>query len=109
MTKKNIRTILHPSLGTTFVIMVFTGILMFFHICPGGIRNLHEWISILFLVLCAIHLYLNWNVFMAHLKNGPFMISVIGVCLLSVILLFSAGDKRHDRSDYTYSRHLERR
>ena len=85
MTQKNIRTGLHSLLMSTFIIVGLTGILLLFHINVTGVRHLHEWMSIGFLILCVLHLYLNWKAVRAHLKNGPILLSVLGICLLLLL------------------------
>lgn len=93
MTGKNLRTSLNPSLILTFIIVGITGIIMMFHIDAGGIKHLHEWMSMIFLILCIIHLCLNWKILLAYLKNRVVVVSSIGVCLLTVLLLMSGGDR----------------
>jgi hypothetical protein len=111
MTKTNARTSLHPSLMLTFIIVGLTGILLLFHIDVRGIKHLHEWMSVVFLILCIVHLSLNWKAFLVHFKKGPVALSVIGLGLLSVLLLFGAsggdGHGSHDRSGSGHYRHLK--
>ena len=95
MTKKNIRTHLLPALTLTFFIVALTGIMMMFHLEIGGIKPLHEWMSVVFLILCIIHLVINWKIFLVHLKKGPAIVSLILICILSLLLL--AGGGGHDR------------
>ena len=113
MTSKNIRTGLNPLMMITFIIVGLTGILMLLHLDLRGIKHVHEWMSVVFLILCIVHLFLNWRAFLAHLKNGPVLLSVIGICLLSALLFFSAGDKGKDghygRSGAGHSRSLNYR
>jgi hypothetical protein len=95
MAPKNVRTGLQPSLILTFAIVGLTGLLMLFHADFRGIKHFHEWMSVVFLALCIFHLYLNWKVLLAHLKNGPVLLSVIGISLLSALLLFSGGNAKN--------------
>ena len=76
MTKKKSRTNLHPSLMLTFFIVGLTGILLLFHIDIRGIKHLHEWMSVVFLILCIVHLSLNWKAFLIHFNKGPVALSV---------------------------------
>ncbi len=93
MTRKNLRTGLNPSLALTFIIVGLTGIMLMFHIEAGGIKHLHEWMGIVFLILCITHLCLNWKTFLGYLKNRTVLVSAIGICLLSAFLLISTGDR----------------
>ncbi len=94
MTRKDIKTKLNPALGLTFLIVGVTGILLLFHIQGGGIKFLHEWMSVGFLVLCVAHLIINWKAFVAFMKGGPVIASIVAVCLLSGLLLI--GGQGHD-------------
>nr|WP_321402121.1 DUF4405 domain-containing protein [uncultured Desulfobacter sp.] len=96
MTKKSIRTNLLPALTLTFFVVALTGIMMMFHLGIGGIKPLHEWMSVVFLILCAIHLVINWKIFVVHLKKGPAIVSIILICVLSLILLTSGGGNGKD-------------
>lgn len=87
MTKKNVRIHLLPALSMTFLIVALTGMMMLFHLGLGGIKPLHEWMSVIFLILCVVHLAINWKAFLVHLKKGPIIASAITVCLLSILLL----------------------
>lgn len=93
MTGKNIRTTLNPSLILTFIVVGLTGIMMMFHIEAGGIKHLHEWMSIIFLILSVIHICLNWKIIVAYLKKTVVVVSAIGICLLTALLLMSGGDR----------------
>ena len=91
MTKRTVRANLLPALTLTLFIVAMTGIMMMFHLGIGAIKHLHEWMSVIFLILCIVHLIINGKAFLIHLKKGPVIISAIAVCLLSLLLLFSGG------------------
>ncbi len=93
MNRKFLRTNLHPALMLSFLLVGLTGILLLLHLDFRGIKHLHQWMSVLFLLLCFLHLFLNWKVFLAQFKNGPVVLSLVGIGLLSLLLLFSAGDR----------------
>lgn len=94
MTRKNTRIYLNPSLALTFLIVALTGVMMLFHIRGGGIHSLHEWMSIAFLILCIIHLFLNWKLLWTCLVHGPIAWPLVVVFVLSaVLLLFGGGEK----------------
>ena len=96
MTKKNTRTYLNPSLALTFLIVAVTGVLMLFHLGGGGIRSLHEWMSIVFLIVSAVHLVLNWKFLWACLRRGPVIVSMVVILILSVFLILG-GNNREGR------------
>ncbi len=107
MTKKNLRSSLNPPLVLTFIVVAITGIMLMFHIEARGIKNLHEWMSIVFLVLCIVHLCINWKTFLVYLKNRAVLASVIGVCLLSALLISGAGDSGRGHHGSSRSGHYK--
>lgn len=70
--------------AASFVGMVFTGVILFI-VPPGRIANwtgwtilaltkhqwvgLHDWLSIVFVIASAFHLYLNWKPFVSYFKS----------------------------------------
>lgn len=50
-----------PLVTATSVVIVATGVLMFFHVDMGLNRLAHEWISMLFAIAISLHLWKNWN------------------------------------------------
>jgi len=70
--------------AASFIGMVFTGIVLFI-VPPGRIANwtgwtflaltkhqwiaLHDWVSIVFIIASAFHLYLNWKAFVSYFKS----------------------------------------
>ncbi|HEC02295.1 MAG TPA: DUF4405 domain-containing protein [Phycisphaerales bacterium] len=70
--------------AASFVGMVFTGVILFI-VPPGRIANwtgwtilaltkhqwvgLHDWLSIVFVIASAFHLYLNWKAFVSYFKS----------------------------------------
>lgn len=111
MVKKDARTNLNPSLSLTFLIVAVTGVMLLFDIGGGGTEHLHEWMSVVFLILSIVHLALNWKPLWVYLKRGPIALSLVGVCLLSALLLFSGDDTddhgRDSREGTRQARHLD--
>ena len=97
MTKKNTRIYINPALVLTFLIVSITGVLLLFHVGGGGIKNLHEWMSIAFLAVSIVHLFLNWKSLLACLKRVPVIISLVVVLILSAFLMFGGNNsnRRH--------------
>lgn len=84
------RTFLNPTLAITGGLSFVSGVLMFFKIKSFIIVPTHEWVSMVFLVACALHLLLNWKPLLHSLKGRPMRWSVLGVLMLSlVVMLYS--------------------
>jgi len=111
MDHKNIKINLNPVLALTFMAVGVTGLLLFFHLGSRGIKNLHEWMSIVFLAVSILHLVLNWKPFLAFLKHRPVVVSIVLVTLLSGLLLLTApkdgGRGRHGNPNFVDTELLE--
>jgi hypothetical protein len=67
---------LRPFITTTvlfsFIAISLTGVFLFFHVSPVGSmqvwKQIHEWLSIVFLVGALIHLAYNWRVALTYFK-----------------------------------------
>lgn len=111
MIKKSHKTWLSPCIAISFAIVALTGFLMFFHLGNRYLKNLHEWLGLLFGLAGIIHLLLNWPVLVSYLKKRGALFSVMSVLLLSLICLLGGKNERHERglhgdsSSYGMQRH----
>lgn len=92
MDRKFVRTGLQRALALSFLIVGLTGVLLL-HLDVRGLKHLHQRMSLVFLLCCSVHLFLNWRGLRAHLQSGPVVASAVGIGLLSLLLLFSADGK----------------
>ena len=99
---------LTPFLASVFVLVGFSGTLMFLHIDAGFLEHLHKWLGILLVACGIIHLYLNWRPFKAYLKEGGYIPPVLALVLLSFLLMTGGnGDHHGDRDGHQQSYHVE--
>jgi len=94
------KTWVSPGLAIGFIVISVTGILMFFHIENGVIKNLHEWIGLLFVGVGIFHLVINWKSFLSCFKNRPAIISLCVVSVISLLIAVSSENRdgsRHER------------
>lgn len=91
MTKKEARAYLNPTLAITFPIVAVTGLMMLFHIGGRWIHPLHDWMSIIFLILGIVHITLNWKPISACLTSRSATLPFAFVFLLSIALLIYGG------------------
>ena len=81
-----------PITAALFVIVAFTGILLLFHVGGGAAKEIHELLSVAFVIGAILHLALNWEIFASYLKK-PITIGLgIGVILVLVAVL-GTGEK----------------
>lgn len=83
------KPLITPITTASFAIVAFTGILMLVDVKSAMIKEVHELVSILFVVAAGLHLILNWSCFASYLKK-PLSISLgIVVAVVTVLLLTS--------------------
>lgn len=93
----------NPLTVFTFTAVAFTGVLMFFEVEAGPIKGIHEWMGVAFAIAGGTHLVLHWRVFWAKFKQRETILSLVGVALLCVLLLFASaggpgeGPEHHGR------------
>jgi hypothetical protein len=96
MNTNEIRKLATPLTVGSFALMATTGVLMFFHVQLGIIKDAHEWLSWLFLAAVGLHIYVNFAVFKRYFSQKPALL-IIAVCLIVLVaaMLFPAeGGKR---------------
>lgn len=95
--------------AASFIGMVFTGIVLFI-VPPGRVANwtgwtflaltkhqwigLHDWLSIVFIIASAFHLYLNWKAFVSYFKSRitrAFALRAEWALALAVFMLVFVG------------------
>lgn len=75
----------------SFILMVVTGVLMFFDVVPGYLSFAHEWFSWLFLIGAGGHILLHSRSFTRHLQTRWGRANVILFTLALVASMFSFG------------------
>ncbi|POF34230.1 DUF4405 domain-containing protein [Roseibium marinum] len=88
----------------SFLLMTGTGVTMFFDFEPGLITVTHQWLSWLFLLAVAAHIWLNFRPFRSHLKSswGRGGIAVFGVLLILSFFTWGmiTGPQMKDRIEH---------
>lgn len=104
------KTWLSPILAVSFLTTAVTGVLMLMHLHLPGMRALHDWGGLFFIVAGILHLLLNWRIFISYFRKKKGIIGVTaGVIILALIgsLLSSQGGHggRHQGQGYGKGNH----
>jgi len=70
-----------------FLLIGVTGLLMFFKVRGGLIVIVHEWLSLVFVLVAALHTWLNWGAVRAHLSRARGLVVVGSFAALLVLSL----------------------
>lgn len=106
---KSSRAWLSPLTGISFVVISITGILMFFHLRFPGMTVLHELGGILFVIVAALHLKLNWHILLSYCRQRRGRIALgIGAVVMGIFLVLGLGhDKEHRQHSDSPHSHAE--
>ena len=74
----------------SFFLAGISGLLIFFELVFGGVRALHEWMSIVFVVGAIAHILVNLKMFKRYFLNARFILS--GVTIVGLMVFTSAYD-----------------
>jgi hypothetical protein len=95
----SMRTWLSPLTGVAFLAIGITGILMLFHVRLPGMTLLHELGGLLFVVVAALHLKVNWRPLLSCCRQRRGRIALwAGTAITAILLVLGLGhDARHER------------
>ena len=83
---------LSPLVGIFFVAVGLSGTLMLFHLRFGGLKSMHEWIGLAFVVAAALHVLLNWRTLICYCKTRAAILSItVGFLLCGLFMLGGSG------------------
>jgi hypothetical protein len=92
------RAWLSPLSGLSFLVIGVTGILMFFHVRFPGMTMLHEFGGILFVIVAALHLKVNWRPLMFYCKQKKGRIALCaGTVIMAFFLILGLGHEEAHR------------
>lgn len=80
------------NIGTTATIITFfivgaTSVLMFFHLNNGAAKLTHEYLGLVMVVACVLHIMANFSAFKKYF--GGIKLAIIALCI-SITLIFTA-------------------
>jgi len=89
------RSSITPVTTASFVIVALTGILMLVDVKSATIKELHEMVSILFVVAAGVHLAVNWSCFASYLRKPLTIVLAVVVAVLVVLMFTGSGGGSH--------------
>lgn len=81
-----------PAMTSLFVVSLISGVIIFFHIGPGWLHGVHEWLSMVLIVPFALHMWRNWRPFINYFKRAAMPVSLAaGIAAVAAFGLVPAG------------------
>ncbi len=81
------RNYITPFISLVFLVVGFSGLLMFFHLFDGSTEVVHEFLGVFFVVCAILHIILNWKALKIHFKKGVFIPAALAVIVVSVLFI----------------------
>lgn len=75
-----------PIVAAVFVVSATTGMLLFFHLGERLIKELHEWMGVVFVVAALLHIVRNGRALLGHARKP--MLWIAGVLALAAAAAF---------------------
>ena len=89
---------LSPLLFVLFVALSISGLLMMFHLWAPGMKTIHQWGGIIFLIGGVFHLSLNWKLFTHYFKSKTAVISASAAAIVIIATMLISPQEGKDRS-----------
>ncbi len=77
-----------------FIVLVVSGMLMFFHIFDNYTKTVHEILGLAFVLASSFHILLNWKQMKRYFSKQIFLISGILVFFISLMFVFLGKDHK---------------
>jgi hypothetical protein len=92
---KQLRVWVTPLTTGTFVVVGSTGVALFFHANTSLGKVLHEWLGWLLVVAAILHVVINWNALLGHLKRlgGRVIVGVFSLVLIVALVPVNSGKR----------------
>lgn len=88
-----------PSMTALFVISLISGVVIFFHVGPGWLHGVHEWLSMVLIAPFVLHLWKNWRPFLNYFRRAAMPLSLAaGVVAVAAFALAPTGGAQGGRS-----------
>jgi hypothetical protein len=89
------RSWVSPITALSFLVVATTGLLMLLHVRLPGMKGLHEWMGVVFVVAALLHIVLNWRPFLTCLRQRSAAVALGVALVLGAVALLVPAD--HDR------------
>ena len=84
------------SMATAFMglVVMTTSLFLLFHARFQGVVGMHKWAGVAFIVLCCLHVAINWKPLCHHYRGGSatLVIALVSLLTCGVIVVGIAGD-----------------
>ena len=80
-----------PLITGLFSVSLISGIALFFHVGPGGLHPMHEWLSMVLVLPFALHLWRNWRAFVNYFRHTPMAVALVVSAVAAAVFLMPSS------------------
>lgn len=84
------RNLATPLTASVFVVIGVSGLMLFFGLFEGSVKEMHEWIGVAFVAAALLHVVKNWNPLQIMLKQRVTRLSALAVALVAAVFIGGA-------------------
>lgn len=84
------QSVVTPLTAAVFLVIGVSGLMIFFGIQEGLVKELHEWLGVGFVVVAVLHLAKNWRPFTLMLRRPAMLGSSAAVAAITAVFITGA-------------------
>ena len=81
-----------PLITGLFLVSLISGAALFFHVGPGGLHGMHEWLSMLLILPFVLHLWKNWRPMTGYFRHAPMAVALVVSAMAAGAFLIPTGE-----------------
>jgi 4-amino-4-deoxy-L-arabinose transferase-like glycosyltransferase len=79
-----------------FLVVAASGLAMFFHVGADLVKEMHEWLAVIFVAAVGLHIFRNWGGMMTYVRRrtivAPIALAAVAAAAFIVPAALSGGD-----------------
>ena len=79
-----------------FLVVAASGLAMFFHVGADLVKEMHEWLAVIFVAAVSLHIFRNWGGMMTYVRRrtivAPIALAAVAAAAFIVPAALSGGD-----------------
>jgi Domain of unknown function (DUF4405) len=97
---EHLKTYITAISAALFLVVAASGLAMFFHVGEDLVKEMHQWLALVFVTAIALHVYRNWGAMMTYVRRrtivAPLALAAVAAAVFMVPAALSGrDDPRH--------------
>ncbi|WP_051249706.1 DUF4405 domain-containing protein [Maridesulfovibrio zosterae] len=89
------RSFLSPAVAFTFIPVALSGLFLLFHVRFDGIKGIHQWLGLAFIIFCSFHIMVNWRCLLKYFSKREAHVALILTIVLTLTCAVLGGKNRN--------------